>query len=247
MRVLRSATPGAIGSTGCSRSNAWIWDFLSTNNGSVDSLNVSLRWGCRSKAVRILRIVLCDRPVSAAMVQIDQWVASLGTRVQRALDHLGHLRVRHSARPTGAVFIGEPFDPILHETSAPFSDSVFMGSEPGTDLLAVQPVRTEQDYAAAVRKRSRRLVTSHLCFKKGSLIVAHNHLVRHSPHHRILSSYMSENDAKYRSGGIGAAVKRGATSPISRRKRKTGRRTSRPVLLFLKSQARLARCLGLKG
>ncbi len=51
---------------------------LSTNKGSVDSLKVSNRCGCRPKAFQIRRIVVCEYPVSAAMDRIDQWVASFG-------------------------------------------------------------------------------------------------------------------------------------------------------------------------
>jgi len=98
--VRRSATPGAIGKSGCARSSAWIWDFssthrmiarfggdgynrtisctLSTNSGAVDSLKVSLRCGCKPNAAQIRRIVVCDSPVAAAIERIDQWVASLG-------------------------------------------------------------------------------------------------------------------------------------------------------------------------
>ena len=51
---------------------------LSTNSGSVDSLNVSDRCGCRPNADQIRRMVVCDSPVSAAMERIDQCVASFG-------------------------------------------------------------------------------------------------------------------------------------------------------------------------
>ena len=64
----------------------------------------------------------------------------LGRYVQCALDHLIQLRIRNTARPTGAVFIREPLEPILHETLAPFFDSVPINSEPSTDLVALQTV-----------------------------------------------------------------------------------------------------------
>ena len=37
--------------------------YLSTNNGSVDSLKVWLRCGCRPNAPHIRRIVVCEKPV----------------------------------------------------------------------------------------------------------------------------------------------------------------------------------------
>src|SRR3546814_17421119 len=52
---------------------------LSTNSGSVDSLNVSDRCGCRPNAPQIRRMVVCDSPDLAAMERIDQCVASLGS------------------------------------------------------------------------------------------------------------------------------------------------------------------------
>src|SRR6476469_1751880 len=40
---------------------------LSTNSGSLESLNVCERWGCKPKAVQILRMVVCEKPVAAAI------------------------------------------------------------------------------------------------------------------------------------------------------------------------------------
>jgi hypothetical protein len=51
---------------------------LSTNNGSLESLNVCERCGCKPKAVQILRIVVCEKPVAPAIERIDQCVASFG-------------------------------------------------------------------------------------------------------------------------------------------------------------------------
>jgi hypothetical protein len=46
-----------------------------------------------------------------------------------------------------------------------------MESEPGTDFFVLQPLRTEQDYTASVRKQLRRLLPPYLCRQKGSLLV----------------------------------------------------------------------------
>lgn len=51
---------------------------LVDERGSADSLKVSLRCGCRPSAVQIRRMVVCDKPVPAAMLRIDQRVASFG-------------------------------------------------------------------------------------------------------------------------------------------------------------------------
>ena len=51
---------------------------LSTNSGSLDSLNVWLRCGCKPNATHIRRIVVWEKPVAAAIERIDQCVASAG-------------------------------------------------------------------------------------------------------------------------------------------------------------------------
>ena len=51
---------------------------LSTNSGSLESLKVSQRCGWRPKAVQILRIVVCEKPIAVAIERIDQCVASVG-------------------------------------------------------------------------------------------------------------------------------------------------------------------------
>src|SRR4029453_14262762 len=51
---------------------------LSTNKGSLDSLNVSERCGCSPKAAHIRRIVVCEKPVAVAIERIDPCVASSG-------------------------------------------------------------------------------------------------------------------------------------------------------------------------
>src|SRR3954451_12534947 len=92
--------PGIIGNTGAERSSAWIWDFssphntnafsggstyspttsrtLSTNCGSVDSLNVSTWWGLSPNAFQIRPTVERLRPLWAAIDARDQCVASAG-------------------------------------------------------------------------------------------------------------------------------------------------------------------------
>src|SRR5512132_993910 len=98
--VRRSGIPGIIGSTGCERSNAWIWAFSSTHNttalsgglwyspttsttfsttsGSVDSLKVSARCGLSPNRRQIRPIVDLLNPDRSAIEFRDQWVASLG-------------------------------------------------------------------------------------------------------------------------------------------------------------------------
>src|SRR4029078_9959375 len=51
---------------------------LSTKSGSLDSLNVWLRCGCKPNAAHIRRMVVWEKPVFAAIERIDQCVASAG-------------------------------------------------------------------------------------------------------------------------------------------------------------------------
>jgi len=51
---------------------------FSMNSGSFDSLNVSLRCGCREKACQIRLTVLRLSPHCAASERVLQWVASFG-------------------------------------------------------------------------------------------------------------------------------------------------------------------------
>ncbi len=122
-------------------------------------------------------------------------------RVQRALNHRSHLIVRHGARATGAVFVGETFNPASHKTSAPFADCVFMHPKPGRHFLARQSIGAQQDHPASVRQRTCRFVTPNLTLEKTALIFAQNHCIRQTSHHRnILLNSRSVNDTKYNSG-----------------------------------------------
>ena len=96
----RSHIPGIIGNAGCERASACTWLFsstlsttaasggfrysptmsytFSTNSGSVDSLNVSVRCGCNPNACQIRPIVDRDRPERSAILRLDQCVAFSG-------------------------------------------------------------------------------------------------------------------------------------------------------------------------
>ena len=93
--------PGASGSSGCVRSSAWIWLFssthstiaisggsmyrptmsrtFSTNIGSLESLNVSCRCGCKPKARQMRNTAVCDMQRALAIVLVLQCVVPTGT------------------------------------------------------------------------------------------------------------------------------------------------------------------------
>ncbi len=114
---------------------------MSTNSGSLDSLKVWLRCGCNPKAFHIRRIVICEKPVSAAIDRIYQCVAG----AQRALDHGRNLIVADRARPAGARFVEQPVNAIGQKTLAPFAHRVLMNAKLGRHDLAPQPIGTAQD------------------------------------------------------------------------------------------------------
>src|SRR6476661_1156648 len=97
------ARPGVIGNDACVRSRAWIWLFssmhntiacsgglryrpttsmsLSSNFGSLDTLNVSTRWGCKPRSDQIRCTVAGLTPTCLAIVRHDQCVAPGGVVV----------------------------------------------------------------------------------------------------------------------------------------------------------------------
>jgi len=98
-----AARPATIGNDACVRSRAWICDFssmhntialcggfkyspttstsLSSNFASLDTLNVSTRWGCKPRSDQIRCTVAGLTPTRVAIVRHDQCVAPAGVVV----------------------------------------------------------------------------------------------------------------------------------------------------------------------
>ena len=155
---------------------------LSTNSGSLDSLNVSERCGCSPKAVQIRRIVVCEKPVAPAIERIDQarCIARQGT--QRPLDHGGHLIVVDRPRPAGPGFVQQALDAILEEAAPPLADRVLMHSQFSRDDLAGHAAGASQDDPASLGHRSRHTLPSHLSFEIVTLAVTKDQTCRRSTH-----------------------------------------------------------------
>src|SRR5678815_856552 len=150
--------PGIIGSTGWERSSAWIWDFssthnttaasggsryrpttsytLSTNNGSVDSLNVSTRCGLRPKPRQIRPIVDFDNPDFSAINLRDQCVAFLGV-LQGRHHHVLDLVERDRWWPARAVLVDQAVQTPGHKPGAPFAHRRRVHSQIRGDLLCL--------------------------------------------------------------------------------------------------------------
>src|SRR6476469_2365356 len=94
---------------------------LSTKSGSLDSLNVWLRCGCKPNALHIRRMVVWEKPVSAAIERIDQCVASAGG-AQRPLDHGSNLVVVYRSRSAGANLVKQTIAAILQKSTAPLAN-----------------------------------------------------------------------------------------------------------------------------
>jgi hypothetical protein len=52
---------------------------FATSSGSLESLNISCRCGCKPNARQMRGTAVCDKPVSRAMLRLLQCVASAGT------------------------------------------------------------------------------------------------------------------------------------------------------------------------
>src|SRR6476660_7546780 len=121
---------------------------LSTNSGSLESLNVWLRCGCKPNAVHIRRIVVWEKPVSVAIERIDQCVRISRRRTQRPLDHGSNLIVVDGSRAPGAGLVKQAIAAILQKPAAPLANGVLVEAEFGSHRFAWQAVSTSQDRAA---------------------------------------------------------------------------------------------------
>jgi hypothetical protein len=113
-------------------------------------LNVWLRCGCKPNAAHIRRIVVWEKPVSAASERIDQCVAPTGV-VRRPLDHASDLIVNDRSRSAGTRFVKKTLAAILQKTATPLANRVFVEAELGSHVLARQAVRASQNDAASLR------------------------------------------------------------------------------------------------
>ncbi|MGY4319321.1 hypothetical protein ACVWW1_008648 [Bradyrhizobium sp. JR3.5] len=72
-------------------------------------------------------------------------------RMQRPLDHGGHLIVVDGSRAAKAGFVKQAITAILQKSAAPLANGLFVEAEFGSDRLAWQAIRTSQDSAASLR------------------------------------------------------------------------------------------------
>jgi hypothetical protein len=104
-------------------------------------------------------------------------------RVQRALDHLGHLRIRYCAWSARTIFISQPFNAILHEATSPFAHRMLVNTEAFGNFLALQSLCTQQNHPATIGQRTRRFVPPNLTFEKKPILHAQYNQIRLSARH----------------------------------------------------------------
>lgn len=76
--------------------------------------------------------------------------------VQHMLDHLSHLCVRRGSGPTRTILVRQPFNAILREPPAPFSDNVLIDTEAFGNLLALKTLGAQQHHSIRQRSDSER-------------------------------------------------------------------------------------------
>src|SRR6187402_943266 len=85
---------------------------LSSNFGSLDTLNVSTRWGCRPRSDQIRCTVAGLTPTRLAIVRHDQWVAPGGVVVVVNLTISATVSsLIEGLRPRPALILSRPASP----------------------------------------------------------------------------------------------------------------------------------------
>jgi hypothetical protein len=107
--------------------------------------------------------------------------------VQRTLDHLSDLCIRYCSWSARTIFVSQSFNATLNEPAAPFANCVLVDIQACGDLLALEPLRTQQHHPAAIRKRTRCFVAPDLRFEKSPVRVAQYNQIRLSTDHHECS------------------------------------------------------------
>ena len=95
---------------------------LLTNSGSLDSLKVSTRCGCRPKAPQMRCTVVTETPVARAIERRLQWVAFSGTVSSVRVTTSAILSSPILARCAGPRLVVEPLKTPLGKAGSPEAD-----------------------------------------------------------------------------------------------------------------------------
>src|ERR1700749_3128733 len=160
------ARPFFIGKPGWVRSSSWIWLFssterttawaggstyrpttsrsLSTNRGSVESLNCFTRCGCRPCARQMRWTELALMPTTFAIMAEVQWVASVGGAVWVSVTTRSVIPQRRDARGA-CLIVQEAVVTCLHEAFLPAPHTGLRLAGPAHDFIGANTVRAQQD------------------------------------------------------------------------------------------------------
>src|SRR5438132_119812 len=160
---------------------------FSTNIGSVESLKVSTRCGCRPKAPQMRCTLVTETPEALAIDRRLQWVASSGivssvfvTTSVILSSPILRARTRLVIKPVQALF-GEP--------PAPGPDRQPRYVELFRNRAVVQTFRRQQHDARSRRRTVRRLAPPNACFQLAALLGAENNLHRCAAWHLRLPNH----------------------------------------------------------
>src|SRR5512142_825480 len=129
---------------------------FSTNNGSLDSLNVSVRCGCNPNACQIRPIVDRDKPERAAILRLDQCVAFSGADSSVSTTTRSTCLHGDRPRPTRPGLIAQPVQPQLAKPPAPLPDRRCRHPALPRDLRVRTPICAPQNDPRTQRQRLRR-------------------------------------------------------------------------------------------
>ena len=142
---------------------------FSTNCGSVESLNVSVRCGCSENARQMRCTEEAETPDPFAMSRVLQCVAPVGFSSD---DDSFDLVVADLARRAASGFVAETVEAVLCEPLSPRAHGLARDADLGGDCAVVEPIGGEQNDLRALRIATPDLAPPNETVKIGALIDA---------------------------------------------------------------------------
>ena len=128
---------------------------LGISNGSGDSLNVSVRCGCRPKACHTRLIVMWLKPVAFAISRVLQCVAPRGV-VSSVRTITSSIACPDPAGRPGTRFVEQASHAVGHEARPPLADRRGRHPQAARHHRVVAPLGARQHDSRASRQRGRR-------------------------------------------------------------------------------------------
>ena len=145
---------------------------FSTNSGSVESLNVSLRCGCRPNARQMRTTVVWLIPTAFASPRVLQCVAFGGVCSSVVATRALHVRIADRARRTDPRVVLQPRQTPGREARPPHAHGRPMHAERVGQhpVRHVRPVRAGEHDPGAQRERLRRAAPARPALERGMLL-----------------------------------------------------------------------------